>query len=223
MRTRYSQSLCVYCTCEEATTVDHIPPKLLLPRPYPANLLTVPACRGCNASFQADDEYTRFVVSIDLRGSDQQTIQAKMPSILRSLQRPNAKVFSEYLKNQFKDTTVLGPDGRPMGQTLEADRGRINATGERMVRGLFFAESGVALQASAKVRIAANPGISSSVPAIMQFARVYARCPDRRAKTIGDAFSYAVGFHRDFSIWMLLLYGHFSWLATIGGTIHATE
>ena len=57
---------------------DHIPPKLLLARPYPNNLPTVPACRRCNASFQADDEYTRFVISIDVRTAAQRTAQSNI-------------------------------------------------------------------------------------------------------------------------------------------------
>jgi len=205
--------LCAYCGREDGETVDHVPPKLLLARSYPKNLPTVPACRKCNASFQANDEYTRFVVSIDLRTAKQPVAQSKMPAILRSLQKPEAKGFARYLLSQMTGTTVLGADGRPMAQAVEADRNRINATGERMVRGLFFIESGVLLPRSTQVRIASKPGITHSNVAIQQFARMYARCPDRRSKIIGDAFSYAVAFYPQFSIWFLLLYDHFSWLA----------
>jgi hypothetical protein len=44
-------------------------PKLLLAPPFPANLITVPACYDCNQSFQKDDEYTRFITGIDFRAS----------------------------------------------------------------------------------------------------------------------------------------------------------
>jgi hypothetical protein len=208
--------LCVYCGSSDGVTVDHIPPKLLFSRPYPENLLTVPACQRCNASFQANDEYTRFVSSIDLRAREQPVVRSKMPAILRSLQRPEAKGFVQYLVSQMKDSTVLGPDGKPLGQSVEVDRNRINATGERMVRALFYVELEEALPPSTRIRIAAKPGITPSNPAILQFARMYDRCPDRRNKTVGDAFSYVVCFYPDFSIWLLLLYEHFSWLATIG-------
>jgi hypothetical protein len=118
-------------------TADHIPPKLLLARPYPNNLPTVPACRTCNASFQADDEYTRFVISIDVRTAAQRTAQSNMPAILRSLQRPEAGGFARYISNQITDTMVLGADGRPMAQAVEADRGRIHATGGRAASALY--------------------------------------------------------------------------------------
>jgi hypothetical protein len=48
--------VCVYCG-SIATTRDHVPPKLLLERPYPTDLWTVPACRDCNNGFSSDEEY----------------------------------------------------------------------------------------------------------------------------------------------------------------------
>ena len=47
---------CVYCA-NRATTRDHVPPRLLLEKPYPNNLITVPACNSCNNEFSADEEY----------------------------------------------------------------------------------------------------------------------------------------------------------------------
>ena len=49
--------LCIYCQKNEATTVDHVPPKAMFPKPRPANLITVPCCDPCNKSFKNDDEY----------------------------------------------------------------------------------------------------------------------------------------------------------------------
>jgi hypothetical protein len=223
MNTNRCTPNCVYCGHGDGETVDHVPPKLLLARPYPKNLLTVPACRKCNASFQTNDEYTRFVVAVDLRTAEQPDAQSKMPAIMRSLQKPEALGFARYLLSQMTDTTVLGPNGRPMAQAVEADRARLNATGERMVRGLFFIESGEPLPPSTKVRIAAKPGISHSNDAIQHFARMYAACPNHRGREVGDAFSYAVAFYPQFSVWFLLLYGHFAWLATIGGPVEAAK
>lgn len=36
---------------------DHIPSKNLLEKPYPNNLLTIPACIKCNQSFSLDEDY----------------------------------------------------------------------------------------------------------------------------------------------------------------------
>jgi hypothetical protein len=140
------------------------------------------------------------VVSVDLRSAKHEGVQRKLPAILRSLQRPDAKNFSQYLMAQTQNTTVFNVDGKPLGQTLEGDRGRINTTGERIGRGLFFIEHGEPLPLSAKLHIGAKPGIAASNQIIQQFARIYNRSPDRRSKAIDDVFSYAVGFFPYFSI-----------------------
>jgi hypothetical protein len=215
MTTGNRRRACVYCGLEKKLTADHVPPKLLLSQPYPENLLTVPACRDCNASFQVDDEYTRLVLSIDVRAAKQHDVQSKLPAIVRSLQRPDAKAFADYLTRRMTETKILAADGTPMGSTLEVDRERINATGERMVRGLFFIEMGKPLSPTAHVRIAANAGVNRSDPVILQFARTYDHCSDRRNREIGRAFSYAAGFGADFSVWILLLYDYFVWIATV--------
>jgi hypothetical protein len=207
--------VCVYCGSEESLTVDHIPPKLLLARPYPDNLPTVPACQKCNASFQTNDEYIRFAAAIDTRAAKHNTVRTKMPAILRSLSRPEAKGFATHLANQLTDSVVLGADGKPLGQSFDPDRTRLNASGERLVRGLFFLECGKPLPPSVPIRIAARPGIVPSDPAIQHFSRMYASCPDRRTGETGEAFSYAAAFYPEYSIWLMLLYDHFSWLATI--------
>jgi hypothetical protein len=215
MSARNQHRPCVYCGLEKKVTADHVPPKLLLSQPYPNNLLTVPACRNCNASFQLDDEYTRMVLSIDVRGAKHPDVRSNLPAIVRSLQRPNARAFADYLTSRMAETRTLAMNETPMGHALEVDRKRINATGERMVRGLFFIEMGKPLSPTAHVRIAANTGANASDPVIRQFARIYVQCSDHRDREIGRAFSYAAGISADFSVWILLLYDYFVWIATI--------
>ena len=55
--------LCVYCG-RRANTKDHVPAKLFLRTPYPANLRTVPACCECNGGHSKDEEYFRVVMGI---------------------------------------------------------------------------------------------------------------------------------------------------------------
>ena len=207
--------LCVYCNLAVADTVDHIPPKLLLSKPYPDNLLTVPACLACNQSFQKDDEYTRFMTSVDIRSASQSTVQTNLPSILRSIQRPESAKFTSYLLRQSQPSTILGADGQPLGQYFEPDSDRMIATGKRMVRGLYFFETGQPLPTSLEVRVACKPGITSDHPDILQFARIFNSLPVQRQKSIGGAFEYAAGFHADWSTWLLVLYNQFTWLAIV--------
>src|SRR5438477_8522100 len=49
---------CAYCGKARKLTMDHVPPKVLLAKPFPVNLPTLPACHDCNQSFKKDDEYT---------------------------------------------------------------------------------------------------------------------------------------------------------------------
>ena len=49
-----------------ATTRDHVPATGFFPTPKPSNLITVPCCAKCNASFSLDDEAFRaWVVAPD--------------------------------------------------------------------------------------------------------------------------------------------------------------
>lgn len=54
---------CVYCG-RRAGSSDHVPAKLLLMTPYPANFRTVPACLDCNGGHSKDEEYFRVVMGI---------------------------------------------------------------------------------------------------------------------------------------------------------------
>jgi hypothetical protein len=157
--------ICTYCGLEKALTRDHVPPKLLLAKPYPQNLLTV-----------------------------------------RSLQKPEAAAFAQYLKNHMSKTLVLGPSGSPMAEATEVDRKRVNATGTRLLKALLFVETGRRLSQTDQIRIAAGAGVTPTDPLILQFARVYQRCSEHRSQEIGKAFSYGAGLHKNFSIWIMILY-----------------
>lgn len=59
---------CVYCG-GEPTTDDHVPSKVLLDKPYPANLPVVKACEACNNGFSVDEEYVACFPECVLSGS----------------------------------------------------------------------------------------------------------------------------------------------------------
>jgi len=207
--------ICVYCGKQKKLTVDHVPPKLFLARPYPPNLLTVPACDECNASFMKNDEYTRTVVTLDVRAANNSDARVNLPAVIRSLGRPDARGLAEYLVRSTEKSTILGEDGVPWANAIEIDRKRVQAAGERLIRGLYFIEMQKPLARGAMVRVAARPGVSAREPAIQEFARLYARAAVRRDRAIGTAFSYAAGFTGNISVWMMLLYDYFAWLGTV--------
>jgi hypothetical protein len=57
------QKRCVYCP-NPADTKDHAPPKALLRRPLPSNLITLPACKSCNSGFSFDEQVVRIIVTL---------------------------------------------------------------------------------------------------------------------------------------------------------------
>jgi len=54
---------CYLCGSRKRLTDDHIPPKGFFPPPRPSNLITVPCCEACNASYSKDDEAVRAWMS----------------------------------------------------------------------------------------------------------------------------------------------------------------
>ena len=208
---------CIYCGCDKDLTVDHVPPKLLLMRPYPPNLITVPACRACNQSFQKDDEYTRAMLSIDVRASKNTAAQSNLSAVLRSLQRPNAKTFAEYLTRQAESSVILGQDGSPMGQVFELDKARVNRSGERFIRALYFTETGTPVPSGAVVRVGCQMDLRPKDTDTITIARAMKALPDWRDGSVGTAFSYMAAFGDGGSAWLMLLYDFFFWLGTVTG------
>jgi hypothetical protein len=151
---------CVYCGTDKNLTLDHVPPKLLLPQTYAGNLITVPACFPCNQSFQKDDEYMRTMLCIDVPASKNAAAQSHLRAVLRSLQRPDARGFAEYLAKRANSSVILGQDGSPMGQVFELDKARANRVGERFIRALYFTETGAPLPSGARLRFRTSPRLS---------------------------------------------------------------
>jgi hypothetical protein len=177
----------------------------------------VPSCLKCNSSFQNQDEYTRVIAAVDIRNADHRAVKVNMPAILRSLQRPEAQRFSRYLASQATPSLVLGIDGKPFAHLVEVDQKRLNATGERIIRGLHFIETKLPVPKTAQIRVASIPNVTATEPKplIQQLALLYSHCTDQHTKAVGDAFNYTTAFRAEFSVWLLVLYDEFGWAATI--------
>ena len=59
---------CVYCGGEPSTR-DHVPSKVLFDEPFPPNLPVVQACKTCNNSFSADEQYLACLMECVLCGT----------------------------------------------------------------------------------------------------------------------------------------------------------
>jgi len=76
---------CIYCNAEP-TTVDHIPAKVFLKRPYPKNLYVVPACKECNNKFSKDEQFLAFFIDY-----------------LIMLEAPNSEEIMERIQVRYKN------------------------------------------------------------------------------------------------------------------------
>jgi len=215
MSAKNKHRTCAYCRKLKKATVDHVPPKLLLEQPFPPNLLTVPCCSDCNQGFKADDEYTRTVIGLDVRASKNAAAQYNLPAIIRSLQRPDARGFAEYIASQSSASAILGPDGNPMGQMIEADRKRVDNSGARIIRGLYFIEMKRPLPEHAILKVASKAGLTADHPHMLTIARAWQTVADHRNRAVGTAFSYSAAVGEGVSFWLLLLYDYFFWAGTI--------
>lgn len=52
---------CIYCF-EKADSREHIPSKIFLDEPYPETLAVLPACKKCNNSFSANEQYLACLI-----------------------------------------------------------------------------------------------------------------------------------------------------------------
>jgi hypothetical protein len=130
------------------------------------------------------------MLCIDVRASKNTAAQSNLPAVLRSLQRPNAKGFVEYLANQSSVSAILDQYCAPMGQVMELDNTRTNRTGQRFVRALYFSEVGTALPQHTPIRVGAKMGLRARDADTITIARALKTLPDWRNGSVGAAFSY---------------------------------
>lgn len=155
------------------------------------------------------------MLTIDVRASRNTAAQSNLPAILRSLQRPSARAFAEYVATQTASSRILGQDGLPLGQVLELDKERVNRTGERFIRALYFVEAGTPMPVGSLVRVGCKTGLRPTDADTITIARVMQTLPDWRDGAVGTAFSYVAAFGKGMSAWLMLLYDFFFWLGTV--------
>jgi hypothetical protein len=178
-------------------------------------MLVVPACNECNQSFKKDDEYAATVIALDVRAASHSDVIGKMTTMARSFQYPNGRGFAKYLSRQISASPILGVNGVPVGK-LTQNLQRINATGARIIRGLHYIEKGRPVPPDAQIMIESRDKVDGSDEILLLAVQAYDASTVRSTREVGKAFSYAVGFDNDRSVWVLMLYGYFFWFATVG-------
>jgi hypothetical protein len=148
--TRQYQKFCVYCQTRFGTTNDHVPPAMLFPKPRPNDLITVPACKICNARFQKDEEYFRGLFR-HFKQSASQATSSLWPKIDRMLARSPG--LNKAISDSTETRDLVGPNGSTVGRysTIEENWQRVVVVMDKIVRGLYFFEFKEALPLSAHI------------------------------------------------------------------------
>ena len=131
---------CAYCR-RPAATIDHVPPKGLFATP-PAEYIKVPSCQPCNGGASKDDEYFRFALTSRIEaGGNAEALKAS-ETVLRSLDRPQARGFTQSLLSTVSSVDLFSPGGIFLKKTgsYDPDFGRLERVAKRVVKGLFFHE-----------------------------------------------------------------------------------
>ncbi len=97
---------CVYCGGREETR-DHVPSRVFLDSPLPANLPVVPACADCNSGFSLDEEYLACLIECVVAGSTDPD-RVERPLIADMLRkRPSLRARIDAGKRQSGDQTIF--------------------------------------------------------------------------------------------------------------------
>lgn len=195
---------CVYCGQVAEQHDDHVPPKSLFPKPKPSNLITVPCCRGCNKSFEKDDEYFKTSVALCLDADGNAQVQQIIDGSVRALSRKERDAYRALYLSDARRVMVEGTSDLylpSLAITLSADR--FQRFGRRLVRGLYYAEAGQRLPSNCQVQTCLND-VNFAVD-LMNFLL------SQPAKIIdANVFAYRFAFDSDeplFSAWILAFYG----------------
>lgn len=91
---------CIHCNTGLEETRDHVPSKILLDLPYPANLPVVPSCFACNNSYSANEEYLACLIECaKAESTDPERIQR--PRVAQILRR------TPTLRSQIESTKSI--------------------------------------------------------------------------------------------------------------------
>jgi len=206
----HSCALCTYCRRPRPETRNHVPPKGLFSKPYPADLITIPCCAKCNAAFARDDEYFRVALLTSEWLSELEATQSALDSVARSLQRAEAAGFAQLIASSFSIRENDSEGTADLVFTL--DKPRIFRVVERIIHGLYYHELRRPVPASQQVLAALHIAEMSDLMWFVEgipMATVWSAA--------GGAFEYTFAKHRvaGTRIWLANIYNRMSILGFV--------
>jgi hypothetical protein len=142
--TRRKQAVCAYCGRVGPITQDHIPPKNLFPKPRAADLITVPCCLSCREGWSKDDEYFWAIILNSELVESSVDAEKAIQTLFRALERKEHQRLLLKLSSDISWVNAYTESGLFLGRkpAMKYDRPRMNRVISRIVRGLFFKETG---------------------------------------------------------------------------------
>ncbi|MEX0605784.1 MAG: hypothetical protein WD623_00705 [Marinobacter sp.] len=153
--------LCALCGVNQASTRDHVPPKAIFPKPWPA-LITVPACFECNNSASDLDDLFKVYLSMHTAGNNEIARQLFTEKTVRTLRR------NQNLLQRIHKESRRVPIRNKQGE-LESRLGVLwdsNAHTEvigRTIRGLYFHHSGSPLPSDCELKVQWLRGVPEEI------------------------------------------------------------
>jgi hypothetical protein len=209
---RNEYKTCVYCGIEsDRLTRDHVPPKKLFIQPRPTNLITVPACSACNASFSEDDEYFRFAM---VTPSFEHPSGRKLwqQSIVPSTFKRHPDLIREMVK-RVRTFEVKSTWGLYLGkaQAIPFEWRRINRVLRRITRGLIWHHFQRHTESDKEISIVTDPHPRDiAVQSVLGEATLAGRIGD------GSVFAYRYAYvpsRPEASLWILQFYSRLNFIA----------
>jgi len=168
-----TDDFCVYCGSQEELDWDHVPPECIFPKPRPAGLIKVRACRTHNGGASKDDEHFRMMLCLSEGIGDSPEAQKNWAPIFRSLRRPQAQGMKKSLLESIRPVQAMSWGGIHLGTTMgfKVDLARINRVIERTVRGLYFKEMNRRLPEGWNVFVQCDETLIHESPAVLEELR----------------------------------------------------
>jgi hypothetical protein len=193
---------CAICGINEATTRDHVPPKGIFSRPLPRDLITIPACEGCNRSTSQLDEQFRVHLSLRVGIDDSDASRFWKKEALRTVK--HNRRLRESLVQSMQRVVLRTPWGIITG-TATLGGWPVDVHDpliEKIVRGLYFRHFGEVLRD--RVLVEVNPLESFND----EISQIWTGLPGA-GNAGGERFLYRYGRALEDplqSIWMLAFY-----------------
>jgi hypothetical protein len=132
---------CVMCGRMKACSRDHVPPKCIFPDPRPSDLVTVPACTGCNMHRSGLDEQFKVFLGLTVGYHLDGDKSYRVP-VLQTLAH-NRRLRSDILTSMrhivIQDPLALTSQS---ALAISLNKAAHDTVVERTVRGLYFHHTG---------------------------------------------------------------------------------